>query len=141
MSDMGKLRKEILAKTGGRCAYCGKELNNKAWHLDHAISISSIGSIGWRRSYSDKENLLPSCPRCNLRKGLHSLKGFRTHTKKRLLKKFQSSEVETDIEELLQYLDVEDQEKVLNAYHALLLVINEANVVFLIDKLGKNDGE
>ena len=134
MSDMDILREEVLAKTGGRCAYCGKELNNKAWHL-------IISSIGWCRSYSDKENLLPSCPRCNLRKGLHSLKGFRTHTKKRLLKKFQSSEVETDIEELLQYLDVEDQEKVLNAYHALLLVINEANVVFLIDKLGKNDGE
>jgi 5-methylcytosine-specific restriction endonuclease McrA len=135
---MEKLREEILAKTGGRCAYCGKELHNKAWHLDHAVSISSKGR---RRGYSDKDNLLPACPRCNLRKGLHTLKGFRAHIKKRLLKKIQENEVNTDIEELLQYLDIEDQEKVLNAYHVLLLAINDANVVFLIDKLGKNDGK
>ena len=138
MSDMEKLREEILAKTGGKCAYCGKELHNKAWQLDHAVSVSSKGR---RRGYSDKENLLPSCPRCNLRKGLYSLRLFRNHIKERLLKKFQSFEVETDIEELLQYLDIEDQEKVLNAYHVLLLAINNANVVFLIDKLSRDDGK
>jgi len=84
MSDMDKLREEILIKTRGSCAYCGKELFNKAWHL---------------------------------------------------------AEIETDIEELLQYLDIEDQEKVLNAYLTLLLAITESNVVFLIDKLGKKNGE
>lgn len=77
-------RKLIYDKYGGRCAYCGCELNSE-WQIDHAIS-----RCYW--FYLDKdsptkvnslENLMPSCKECNHYKrsrcvdNHHSHVGFR----------------------------------------------------------------
>ena len=45
----------------GTCFYCGKKVGKK-YHVDHVIPIS-------RGGYNGPENLVISCPKCNLSKG------------------------------------------------------------------------
>mgnify|MGYP000858725485 CR=1 FL=1 len=67
-------RQAVYNKYGGRCAYCGKELEYKDMQVDH---------IDPQRYYDDKkkadqmENLNPACRRCNHYKRGNSLGGFR----------------------------------------------------------------
>ena len=78
-------RKEIYDLFGGHCAYCGIELASEAgkhMHIDHVEPI--------RRNWYDKdksclhperetkENLFPSCPKCNNYKGSLDLEEFRS---------------------------------------------------------------
>ena len=58
----------ILAMFGGRCAYCGKPLGSK-WHADHVVAK--------RRGGDPEGPLYPACPRCNLRKGVWTIKEWR----------------------------------------------------------------
>lgn len=51
--------KEIVARFGGRCAYCLKADGNS---LDHVIPLSAGGG-------STKDNCVPACRNCNKRKG------------------------------------------------------------------------
>lgn len=66
---MRKLNKKqtVLAKCGGRCAYCGESGHQLA--VEHVIPRSKGGGnhIG---------NLLPSCTSCNSTKGVRSLDDF-----------------------------------------------------------------
>jgi len=61
-------------KYGGRCAYCGREINFKDMQVDH---------IDPKRRYFDPKvadspiNLNPSCRRCNHYKRAHNLEMFR----------------------------------------------------------------
>jgi 5-methylcytosine-specific restriction endonuclease McrA len=71
-----KKRQKILAKTGGKCFYCGTELHyqevldwgGKAvqsialWDVDHVIPVSKGGG-------NEMDNLVPSCRSCNNKKG------------------------------------------------------------------------
>ena len=80
-------RKEIYDLFGGHCAYCGIELKNesgKYMHIDHVDPL--------RRNWFDKvnkgsclnpendvkENLFPSCPKCNNYKGSLDIESFRS---------------------------------------------------------------
>lgn len=81
-------RQFIFDKTNGRCGYCGNELK-KGWHKDHMKPIGRESE--WdrkdrkfkhtgvvRKPERDVlENLLASCPKCNLRKGSSSINNFR----------------------------------------------------------------
>jgi 5-methylcytosine-specific restriction endonuclease McrA len=49
---------ELVATFGGRCAYCGVTARV---HADHRTPLSRGGS-------NSIDNILPACPRCNLRK-------------------------------------------------------------------------
>ena len=69
------LRKQIEQKCGGKCAYCGKDLPAKGWHVDH-IDPCLRGHAGIGGS-DGIENLNPACRRCNLWKGGMSLEEFR----------------------------------------------------------------
>jgi 5-methylcytosine-specific restriction endonuclease McrA len=71
-----KLRRDVFAKTNGRCAYCdtpltfeeheydwnGKVISSYSpWHCDHVIPLSKGGK-------TVLQNLVPSCPSCNIAK-------------------------------------------------------------------------
>lgn len=51
--------RDLCAKYGNRCAYCGSE---EKMTRDHVIPLSRGGT-------NDISNLVPACLRCNLRKG------------------------------------------------------------------------
>lgn len=75
-------------KYEGRCAYCGVELPEKGWHADHVAAIQRqyqyVRGIGyvftgklWAPENDTRENLVPSCRACNIRKGAANLEDFR----------------------------------------------------------------
>ena len=70
-----KQRAEIYAKCGGKCAYCGTELNGK-FQADHVIPLDHA------HRHKDKDlnhisNLMPSCAPCNNFKYVWGLEQFR----------------------------------------------------------------
>lgn len=72
---LNKSQREILRlKFNGRCAYCGCDLP-KNWHADHfepvirfEASYFSEKSGQMRPENNRFENLMPSCPNCNIAK-------------------------------------------------------------------------
>lgn len=77
-----KERGIVYNKYGGKCAYCGCELQ-KGWHADHANNVHRYKDIETgeaKMHYPENdclENLLPSCPSCNIYKGGCNLEIFR----------------------------------------------------------------
>lgn len=62
-----EMREYVLAKWGRKCAYCGVE--NVALQMEHILCKARGGS-------NRVSNLLPSCARCNERKGTQLLTTF-----------------------------------------------------------------
>lgn len=70
------MRAQVLAKYGGRCAYCGTALTLKTLQVDHIKPLLR----GHRKSYeglNDFENLNPSCRSCNYFKATYDIEEFR----------------------------------------------------------------
>lgn len=63
-------RREMYRRWGGRCSYCGIELDPFTFHIDHQ-DPKSRGGRGTR------SNLCPSCPACNLKKGARDVQEYR----------------------------------------------------------------
>lgn len=58
-----RVRFEVLAAWGFRCAYCGRSAKEGArLHVDHVIPQAEHGS-------HDRDNLVAACSACNLGKG------------------------------------------------------------------------
>lgn len=55
-------RRNLFARDGHRCQYCGKTLPTNQLSLDHVIPRSRGGETSW-------ENVVCSCLACNTRKG------------------------------------------------------------------------
>jgi len=64
MSTLNKkqIKREIWKKTKGKCAHCGKMVNELDKSIDHFIPKSLGGDY-------DKRNLMPLCKSCNVNKG------------------------------------------------------------------------
>ena len=63
------LRYRVWWRDGGKCRYCGTEVDDSymnrdvaQYHCDHVLPLSQGGTY-------DIDNLVTSCKRCNLRKG------------------------------------------------------------------------
>ena len=83
-----KQRQELFEKYGGRCAYCGCELQ-KGWHADHIEPI--VRDSKWNRDKGKfeqtgtcrkpenetLENYNPACASCNIQKDCFSVEQFR----------------------------------------------------------------
>jgi 5-methylcytosine-specific restriction endonuclease McrA len=55
-------RRNVFARDGNRCQYCGKKFPTCELSLDHVIPRSQGGDTTW-------ENIVCACVRCNVRKG------------------------------------------------------------------------
>lgn len=55
-------RRNIFARDGNRCQYCGKKFPTTELSLDHVIPRSRGGGSTW-------ENIVCCCLKCNIRKG------------------------------------------------------------------------
>jgi len=55
-------RRNIFARDGNRCQYCGKRFHTSELSLDHVVPRSMGGGATW-------ENIVCACMRCNVKKG------------------------------------------------------------------------
>ncbi|MGE5754213.1 MAG: HNH endonuclease, partial [Planctomycetaceae bacterium] len=55
-------RRNIFARDGNRCQYCGKKFPTNELSLDHVLPRSRGGQANW-------ENIVCACLKCNVRKG------------------------------------------------------------------------
>ncbi|MBX3415506.1 MAG: HNH endonuclease [Pirellulales bacterium] len=55
-------RRNIFARDGNRCQYCGRRFPMSELSLDHVMPRSRGGDTSW-------ENIVCSCVKCNVRKG------------------------------------------------------------------------
>lgn len=89
-------RKKIHQKFRGRCAYCGnilKDETGKYMHVDHLKPIErNPPKSKWEPHWSEyrpcerpennnEENMVPSCPKCNIIKTSMSIESFRNMIK------------------------------------------------------------
>ena len=63
------IREVIFREYLGKCFYCGIELNNKNFAIDHVYPISRGGT-------NQLSNLVPSCNYCNSRKSNKTIYEF-----------------------------------------------------------------
>ena len=80
MAFTKKMREEVYAKYGGRCAYCGERIDLKDMQIDHFVPIARNYPDKWLqgpRGTDDISNLMPSCRACNFRKGMCNIEQFR----------------------------------------------------------------
>jgi 5-methylcytosine-specific restriction endonuclease McrA len=86
---MNKKEREIVFnKFGGKCAYCGCELQ-KGWHIDHINPIrrnesdeniekfNQFRKTPITRGQNDVSNYNPACRQCNIWKSTYSIEQFR----------------------------------------------------------------
>ena len=64
------LRHTVYRKYGGRCAYCGENIDYETMQVDHLHSVYRGGTNGI-------DNLMPSCSMCNFYKSTYTLAEFR----------------------------------------------------------------
>ncbi len=77
MSFSKKTRELVYNKTNGHCAYCGCKLPER-WHVDHVEpAIRDLKTGEYDKSLDNIDNLLPSCPSCNIIKSSQPLELFR----------------------------------------------------------------
>ena len=77
-----KQRLEVYNKFNGHCAYCGKELEYKDMQVDHQIPQRRAKRGRNKVSLEvveDKNNLFPSCRRCNSHKRAANLDTYRRY--------------------------------------------------------------
>ncbi len=55
-------RRNVFARDGNRCQYCGRRFPTSELSLDHVIPRSKGGETTW-------ENIVCSCVKCNVKKG------------------------------------------------------------------------
>jgi 5-methylcytosine-specific restriction endonuclease McrA len=55
-------RRNLFARDGNRCQYCGKKFATDALSLDHVVPRVRGGKASW-------DNIVCACLRCNVRKG------------------------------------------------------------------------
>lgn len=87
-----KAREQIYNKYGGRCAYCGCDLE-KGWHVDHIEPRWHTWSeedlnrlVKTTKGKSFVENYNPACPRCNKWKSTYGIEGFREEIAKQVIR-------------------------------------------------------
>tara|TARA_R100001244_G_C5089736_1_gene116110 strand:+ start:147 stop:542 length:396 start_codon:yes stop_codon:yes gene_type:complete len=84
-----KTRSLVWDKSDGYCWYCGCSLPEKGWHVDHLepirrfkdFRVTEKGVENFNNMENPEldtvENMVPSCRKCNLFKGVFTLEGFR----------------------------------------------------------------
>lgn len=73
-------RAKVMAKTSGRCIYCGVPLTTQrdqpnTYHADHLLSVKDGAT-------NDPALLVPACAKCNVKKGAKTLEQFISQTKR-----------------------------------------------------------
>jgi hypothetical protein len=114
-------KQEIIDESDGRCFYCGVEVGS-FWHAEHMIPRSRGGGY-------TKENIVVSCPKCNMRKNNRNVIEFKNHLKKRTIKRIEN--VTTGMMEILSdYLSEKDVNEIISILFTLMEKIDQSEIMF-----------
>ena len=69
-------RLAVIAKFGGKCAYCGDLISVKGMHVDHHVAKERAHQHP-EIDVNGIDNLFPACASCNLWKSVNSIEQFR----------------------------------------------------------------
>ena len=77
----------ILQKTNRRCCYCGDSLEGVRWHADHIKAVQRVSKFEngkfiptgkmLKPENDNIENMMASCPQCNILKSCQTIEMFR----------------------------------------------------------------
>ena len=70
-------REAVYQKTGGHCAYCGREISRQEMQMDHVKPVKLYEGSEGCADLNDLENILPACRSCNHYKHTFTLEKFR----------------------------------------------------------------
>ena len=73
------VRKLVFEKYNGHCAYCGCEIPEKGFNVDHLYCIRNYEH---REDVHNIENLMPACGSCNRYKATMDIEIFRQQLQK-----------------------------------------------------------
>lgn len=87
-SERRKLWAQIIAKTGGRCYYCGRSGGGRTPKMGQAPVFMTIDHIvpASRGGADDIDNLVPACRACNCAKCAGSVEELRHSAAQRVAK-------------------------------------------------------
>lgn len=74
---MNKKREKVLERSKGHCWYCGANLTDTRWQVDHFYPVIRINGKMIYPELDTIENLVPSCAPCNNFKSSSNIEGFR----------------------------------------------------------------
>lgn len=77
----------VFAKYGGRCAYCGQQIELDNFHVDHFIPkrrYKYYTPEDGPRGSDDTDNLMPACVQCNCSKSSLDLDEWRYSIKNKI---------------------------------------------------------
>lgn len=76
---MNPKRQAIWNKSNGKCWYCGCDLPEKGWHIDHVIPVIRHPGTGVMEQpqWDTEDNKVPACASCNIQKGNMLLETWR----------------------------------------------------------------
>jgi len=72
-------RNAVFQKSGGRCWYCGADLEGTRWQADHFHPIVRFGKQCMYPQLDTIKNLVPACGPCNLYKSDMSIETLRSN--------------------------------------------------------------
>jgi hypothetical protein len=72
-----KFRQDVFDKSQGNCWYCGVILA-KGWHVDHFYPVVRVGDAMLYPELDTIDNMVPSCPQCNMMKSSMPIESFRS---------------------------------------------------------------
>lgn len=126
--DKNELRRKVFDKTGGYCAYCGRELDlSGEWAIDHVVAKSRGGK-------NKLSNYLPSCHTCNIRKFNRNPSEFKEFIKEQIINKYDSY-VSGYIEMMCEFVNTDEYYKLVVAERIFLDAIASADIQFEFEKL------
>nr|DAV57099.1 MAG TPA: RECOMBINATION ENDONUCLEASE VII [Caudoviricetes sp.] len=74
------VRKRVYSKYNGHCAYCGCEIPEKGFNVDHLYCLRNYEYTSI--DVHDISNLMPACGLCNRYKSTMDLEEFRSQLQK-----------------------------------------------------------
>lgn len=115
----------IFLKTQGHCYYCGIDLFDTSWQVEHMLPVVKGGT-------DDESNLVPSCSSCNRKKSSNDVDQFRDCLKDRVADR--ACNLHKAAIELTSFVsDVEPIKKIGLLIDDILNVLEEVKVEFYGD--------
>lgn len=91
MAITKKQRQQVWDKSNGNCWYCGADLPERGWRVDHKDPVYRQDGEMWNPQNDVIENMVPACAPCNIFKSVFTVEEFRHEIEKQTERALKSS--------------------------------------------------